>query len=164
MQFLQFLYSQRKKIVIFHFTHTVLVLTHCTYMHMCTVVDLKHLYAPLPQSTDTDPEDLLQSLLCLRAEIRSSTSSMTSVPKPLKLLTSHYTQLKDVYHNMVTHDDTHSTYCHTYSIRKDSHYAGEGRGGGLQLILCAYINFPLFRAHRGRRLVRCWGMCSRCWR
>ena len=35
---------------------------------------LKHLYVPLPQSKETDPEDFLQSLLCLRAEVRSSTS------------------------------------------------------------------------------------------
>ena len=56
---------------------------------------------PRPQSSDTGPEELLQSLLCLRAEIRSSTSSMTAVPKPLKLLAEHYTQLKEVYLKMV---------------------------------------------------------------
>lgn len=40
--------------------------------------------------------------MCLRAEIRVATSSMTSVPKPLKLLREHYDQLKEAYETMVT--------------------------------------------------------------
>ncbi|ETE59186.1 26S proteasome non-ATPase regulatory subunit 2 [Ophiophagus hannah] len=36
----------------------------------------------------------------LRRQIRSSTTSMTSVPKPLKFLRPHYGKLKDIYENM----------------------------------------------------------------
>ena len=48
------------------------------------------------------PEDLLQALLCLRAEIRTSTSSMTSVPKPLKFLRDQFDQLKEAYEKVVS--------------------------------------------------------------
>ena len=48
-----------------------------------------------------DEEDQLQTLLCLRGEIRVSTSSMTSVPKPLKFLKDHFTSLQEAYENMV---------------------------------------------------------------
>jgi 26S proteasome regulatory subunit N1 len=37
------------------------------------------------------------SLELMRIHIRSSTTSMTSVPKPLKFLRPHYAVLKDVY-------------------------------------------------------------------
>uniref|UniRef100_A0AAQ5ZDE0 26S proteasome non-ATPase regulatory subunit 2 n=1 Tax=Amphiprion ocellaris TaxID=80972 RepID=A0AAQ5ZDE0_AMPOC len=36
----------------------------------------------------------------LRRQIRSSTTSMTSVPKPLKFLRPHYGKLKDIYESM----------------------------------------------------------------
>lgn len=36
----------------------------------------------------------------LRRQIRSSTTSMTSVPKPLKFLRPHYAKLKEIYQNM----------------------------------------------------------------
>ncbi|XP_019524193.1 PREDICTED: 26S proteasome non-ATPase regulatory subunit 2 [Hipposideros armiger] len=36
----------------------------------------------------------------LRRQIRSSTTSMTSVPKPLKFLRPHYGKLKEIYENM----------------------------------------------------------------
>uniref|UniRef100_A0A3Q3KMI0 26S proteasome non-ATPase regulatory subunit 2 n=1 Tax=Monopterus albus TaxID=43700 RepID=A0A3Q3KMI0_MONAL len=36
----------------------------------------------------------------LRRQIRSSTTSMTSVPKPLKFLRSHYGKLKEIYEGM----------------------------------------------------------------
>ena len=36
----------------------------------------------------------------LRSQIRSSTTSMTSVPKPLKFLRPHYGKLKEIYENM----------------------------------------------------------------
>lgn len=39
--------------------------------------------------------------LCCRQEIRTSTSSMTSVPKPLKFLRPHYGTLKAYYETMV---------------------------------------------------------------
>lgn len=40
--------------------------------------------------------------MCLRAEIRVATSSMTSVPKPLKMLREYYQQLKDSYESMAS--------------------------------------------------------------
>ena len=39
--------------------------------------------------------------MCLRGEIRVATSSLTSVPKPLKMLREHYTNLKEAYTKMV---------------------------------------------------------------
>lgn len=36
----------------------------------------------------------------LRRQIRSSTTSMTSVPKPLKFLRPHYGKLKEIYDGM----------------------------------------------------------------
>lgn len=47
-------------------------------------------------------EDELHSLLSLRAEMRMATSSMTSVPKPLKLLREHFTRLEEMYEKMAT--------------------------------------------------------------
>lgn len=52
-------------------------------------------------TTPLHPEDLLQALYCLRAEIRVATSSMTSVPKPLKLLREHFASLEEFYEKMV---------------------------------------------------------------
>ena len=37
------------------------------------------------------------ALESLRTQIKSSTTSMTSVPKPLKFLRPHYESLKEVY-------------------------------------------------------------------
>ena len=37
------------------------------------------------------------ALEALRSQIRASTSSMTSVPKPLKYLRPHFATLKDIY-------------------------------------------------------------------
>ncbi|EDO25767.1 predicted protein, partial [Nematostella vectensis] len=37
------------------------------------------------------------ALEALRSQIRASTSSMTSVPKPLKFLRPHYASMKEVY-------------------------------------------------------------------
>ena len=42
--------------------------------------------------------------LCYRQEIRTSTSSMTSVPKPLKFLRPHYGTLKAYYETMAESD------------------------------------------------------------
>ena len=54
---------------------------------------------------ESDPEIHKQALQHLSNEIRSSTSSMTSVPKPLKFLRPHYETLKDVYNKW---PDSHS--------------------------------------------------------
>ncbi|KAG2264919.1 hypothetical protein Bca52824_071998 [Brassica carinata] len=53
-----------------------------------------------------DPNLELQkaSLESMRQEIRASTSSMTSVPKPLKFLRPHYGTLKEFHKNMVESD------------------------------------------------------------
>lgn len=48
------------------------------------------------RSQDPDPSVQLMALEHLRKEIRAATSSMTSVPKPLKFLRPHYATLKTV--------------------------------------------------------------------
>ena len=47
--------------------------------------------------------------MCLRAEIRVATSSMTSVPKPLKQLKEHLTSLLECYEKLVG-----GWHCHSY--------------------------------------------------
>ncbi|XP_010269892.1 PREDICTED: 26S proteasome non-ATPase regulatory subunit 2 homolog A-like isoform X2 [Nelumbo nucifera] len=49
---------------------------------------------------DSDPGVQKLALESMRQEIRTSTSSMTSVPKPLKFLRSHYGTLKAYYETM----------------------------------------------------------------
>ncbi|KAH7860362.1 hypothetical protein Vadar_012547 [Vaccinium darrowii] len=49
---------------------------------------------------DTDPGLQKVALQSMRQEIRTSTSSMTSVPKPLKFLRPHYATLKAYYDTM----------------------------------------------------------------
>uniref|UniRef100_A0A2P2M5E1 RPN1 N-terminal domain-containing protein n=1 Tax=Rhizophora mucronata TaxID=61149 RepID=A0A2P2M5E1_RHIMU len=53
-----------------------------------------------------DPYPRLQKLALdsMRQEIRTSTSSMTSVPKPLKFLRPHYGALKTYYETMADSD------------------------------------------------------------
>ncbi|WJX91340.1 26S proteasome non-ATPase regulatory subunit 2 A [Trifolium repens] len=46
---------------------------------------------------DSDPELQMLALQNIRHEIRNSTNSMTSVPKPLKFLRPHYVTLKTYY-------------------------------------------------------------------
>uniref|UniRef100_A0A8B9KLD2 26S proteasome non-ATPase regulatory subunit 2 n=1 Tax=Astyanax mexicanus TaxID=7994 RepID=A0A8B9KLD2_ASTMX len=43
----------------------------------------------------------------LRRQIRSSTTSMTSVPKPLKFLRPHYGKLKEIYEGMAPGENKH---------------------------------------------------------
>ena len=47
--------------------------------------------------TETDTRLYKQALEILRVRIKESTSSMTSVPKPLKFLREHYNTIKEVY-------------------------------------------------------------------
>lgn len=49
---------------------------------------------------ETDTSLYRPALEELRRQIRSSTTSMTSVPKPLKFLRPHYAKLKEIYQNM----------------------------------------------------------------
>lgn len=52
------------------------------------------------------------ALESLRNEIRTSTSSMTSVPKPLKFLRPHYPDLQALYEAWpVSQDKVSSTLC-----------------------------------------------------
>ncbi|PRQ38825.1 putative armadillo-like helical protein [Rosa chinensis] len=53
---------------------------------------------------DPDPRLQMVALESMRHEIRSSTSSMTAVPKPLKYLRPHYTTLKSYYEIMGASD------------------------------------------------------------
>lgn len=41
-------------------------------------------------------------MYCLRSEMRSATSSMTSVPKPLKIMVPHFENLKNSYKTLAT--------------------------------------------------------------
>ena len=43
---------------------------------------------------------MLQLAYCLRGEIRSATSSLTSVPKPLKLLCGSYDDLRGLFEEL----------------------------------------------------------------
>ncbi|KAF7989442.1 hypothetical protein HCN44_008116 [Aphidius gifuensis] len=49
---------------------------------------------------DPDRSQHLQSLESLRSQIRASTTSMTSVPKPLKFMRPHYDTMKKIYDNL----------------------------------------------------------------
>ncbi|MCI02925.1 26S proteasome non-ATPase regulatory subunit 2 1A-like, partial [Trifolium medium] len=53
---------------------------------------------------DSNPELQKVALESMRLEIRTSTSSMTSVPKPLKFLRPHYGTLKAFYETMAESD------------------------------------------------------------
>lgn len=46
---------------------------------------------------ESDQKLYKPALESLRSQIRASTTSMTSVPKPLKFLRQHYESLKEVY-------------------------------------------------------------------
>ncbi len=51
----------------------------------------------LERLSDEDPAQRKFALEQMRLEVAGATSSMTSVPKPLKFLSSHYPKLKAVY-------------------------------------------------------------------
>jgi 26S proteasome regulatory subunit N1 len=56
------------------------------------------------RAQDTDPGVQKLALESMRQEIRSATSSMTSVPKPLKFLRPHYGTLKAYFETMPESD------------------------------------------------------------
>lgn len=56
-----------------------------------------HSYTPLQEKDTSLYRPALEEL---RRLIRSSTTSMTSVPKPLKFLRPHYAKLKEIYEGM----------------------------------------------------------------
>jgi 26S proteasome regulatory subunit N1 len=58
---------------------------------------LEGLELAVTRTTDADPQIVLNALEHLRSEIRTATTSMTSVPKPLKFLRPHYQTLKDAH-------------------------------------------------------------------
>lgn len=53
---------------------------------------------------ENDTALYLPALESLRSQIRSATTSMTSVPKPLKFLREHYDTLKQIYEVMPTEE------------------------------------------------------------
>ncbi|XP_074660514.1 26S proteasome non-ATPase regulatory subunit 2-like [Tubulanus polymorphus] len=59
--------------------------------------------------TESDQSLYKPSLESLRTQIRASTTSMTSVPKPLKFLRRHCDTLKQVYEKII--DDTTKRFC-----------------------------------------------------
>lgn len=54
--------------------------------------------------TENNPQLYHAALESLRTQIRASTTSMTSVPKPLKFLRPHFGTLKDVYAKIIPED------------------------------------------------------------
>eukprot|EP01126_Amoeba_proteus_P027757 TRINITY_DN2749_c0_g1_i1.p1 TRINITY_DN2749_c0_g1~~TRINITY_DN2749_c0_g1_i1.p1 ORF type:complete len:551 (-),score=124.47 TRINITY_DN2749_c0_g1_i1:438-2090(-) len=54
---------------------------------------------------DENEEIVKAAINAMKKEIRTSTSSMTSVPKPLKFLRPHYDTLKATYEKLVSHKD-----------------------------------------------------------
>ncbi|CAG2224105.1 PSMD2 [Mytilus edulis] len=58
---------------------------------------------------ESDQKLYKPALESLRSQIRASTTSMTSVPKPLKFLRPHYESLKEVYEKIK--DDTTKRFC-----------------------------------------------------
>ena len=87
LQYIQFL-QQLKHCNLLNFSS---LQTYCTY-------NIVHCTAQSPKDT----EDQMQALLCIRAEIRMATSSMTSVPKPLKFLREHFDDLEACYGGLAT--------------------------------------------------------------
>ena len=61
---------------------------------------LKGLELAVKRTKDTEAGIVTSALEHLRKEIRSATTSMTSVPKPLKFLRPHYATLKETYEAM----------------------------------------------------------------
>lgn len=53
----------------------------------------------------------------LRRLIRSSTTSMTSVPKPLKFLRPHYGKLKEIYEGMAPGENKVRLYCAAWKFQ-----------------------------------------------
>lgn len=51
--------------------------------------------------TEPNQKLYLAALENLRSQIRASTTSMTSVPKPLKFLRQHFDTLKTVYEKII---------------------------------------------------------------
>ena len=53
-----------------------------------------------------DPEQAqrLHALAEIKKEVAGATSSMSSVPKPLKFLSKHYQGMKDLYHSLPASD------------------------------------------------------------
>ncbi len=49
--------------------------------------------------SDPEQDQKLYAFKQLKQEIQGATSTMTSVPKPLKFLSPHYNQIKDTYTN-----------------------------------------------------------------
>lgn len=59
----------------------------------------------------------------LRRQIRSSTTSMTSVPKPLKFLRPHYGKLKEIYDGMAPGENKVSLcICQNQKILSRAHF------------------------------------------
>ena len=49
---------------------------------------------------DADPAQQAHALKEIKKEVAGATSSMTSVPKPLKFLSKHYKEMRDYYNTL----------------------------------------------------------------
>lgn len=98
----------------------------------------------------------------LRRQIRSSTTSMTSVPKPLKFLRPHYGKLKEIYENMAPGENK----VKALGPAVPSHGAGAGDHGALwtlwsHISLCG---LPLWTITcQGRAFAACDAMWVQGW-
>ena len=53
---------------------------------------------------DADPAQRVHALSEIKKEVAGATSSMTSVPKPLKFLSKHYKAMRDYYNTLAPSD------------------------------------------------------------
>ena len=53
---------------------------------------------------DHEEAQRLHALSEIKKDVSGATSSMTSVPKPLKFLSKHYAGLKEIYHALPASD------------------------------------------------------------
>lgn len=65
----------------------------------------ERLLLALERLRDVEPEIVKAALELLRKELREATSSMTSVPKPMKFLGPHYAVLKTVHAGLPAGDN-----------------------------------------------------------
>lgn len=63
-----------------------------------------------------DEKAMARALLHLRILMQTSTTSMTSVPKPLKFLRDYYARLKDAYYKIEKNDDIKRQFAEILSV------------------------------------------------
>lgn len=77
-------------------------------------------YYPYFFYQESDQRLYKPALESLRSQIRASTTSMTSVPKPLKFLRPHYDSLKEVHENIKDAETKVSIYSYVYDCHSQN--------------------------------------------